>query len=448
MIWLVDYNYYQRDIDDELYSYRKEYFKIKSFVRKQIIGDTAPAKTRVFSNGLLRIATLLAQNGIAVRYLHYYMLEEWLTRKEEIPQCVAFSAVCPTVPYCAELCQKIKKQYPNVKVLLGGSHVNVAEKETVERYGNVFDGFSTGFELEAAEKIANRKLKILSPKYVDYSLLPFPLREYAINTFTTMGCPFSCAYCVDGRAPHFTASMNGQLDDMKSLLPDRTLVHFFDSVLGYSQEGLKRVCTSIEETGHNFLLSCDMRADILTPELVRRLSKAGFVEIRLGMESSDEELLQKNERTLSFARFKKQLEMIRENSNLYVALYAITGLPGTTWEIQSRTIEACGELQREGLVHEIKNMLYVPYPMTGVDYAARGVKIIEQDWQKYDRQSYPVYETEQMKQKELWDLYLYTSKRINELWLSSLGFSSIEEVPKISGYYAEYIQKNYEIKED
>lgn len=139
--------------------------------------------------------------------------------------------------------------------------------------------------------------------------------------------------------------------------------------------------------------------------------------------------------------------MIRQESDLYVALYAITGLPGTTRQIQDKTLDDCDELLHKGLVHEVKNMLYVPYPMTGVNYQERGVKIIEQDWKKYDRQSYPVYETEQMSREELWDLYLHTSKRICQSWLSSIGVSSVDDLPADTGYYAEYIQSNYQLKD-
>ena len=117
---------------------------------------------------------------------------------------------------------------------------------------------------------------------------------------------------------------------MKELLPDRTLVHFFDSVLGYSQKGLHRVCRAIQETEHSFVLSCNMRADLLTPELIRSLRRAGFAELRMGVESGDQALLDRNNRTLAVDRFADIMRMIRDQSDLYITLYSVTGLPGTT----------------------------------------------------------------------------------------------------------------------
>jgi radical SAM superfamily enzyme YgiQ (UPF0313 family) len=442
MIWLIDYTHYQRDIDPRLAECKKQYFRLKNYVRYNKIGPTAPTKSRVFGTGLLRLATIMHKNGVEVRYLHYYMLKEALCTAECLPEKIAFSALCPTIPACAELAQYIKAQFPNIKVVIGGVHVNLNPELTHQRFP-IFDELIVGYEHDAAEKIAGCKLTAVPYPYVDYSLLPLPLSEYAINTFTTMGCPFKCAYCVDGRAPHFCASDDGQIEELKKLLPKRNLVHFFDSVLGYSKEGILRVCAALKRSKHEFLLSCDMRADILTPELVKELEEAGFVEIRLGLESVDPEILDRNERTLHVNKFLEQIKMIRSCSNLYITLYSITGIPGTDRKTQQATLDFCEELFKDKLVDEIKNALYVPYPMSGVNYADRGIMLLSENWEDYDRQSFPVFETDKLSAEELWELYIYTAESINQSWLKGLGFESFDDVPKIDGYYNEYIEANY-----
>lgn len=442
MIWLVDYTHYKQEIDPRLAQSKRDYFKLKSYVRYEKIGPTAPVSNRVFGTGLLRLATILHKNGIEVRYIHYYMLEQALDSGEPMPETVAFSALCPTVPRCAALARRIKELSPNTRVMLGGVHVNLNPRITKERFP-IFDMLVTGYEQEAAEKIAGRPLIAIPKPYVDYSLLPFPLREYAINTFTAMGCPFRCDYCVDGRAPHFCASVDGQIGELKKLLPRRNLIHFFDSVLGYSKEGMLRVCSELKRADHGMLLSCDMRADMLTPQLVRELEAAGFVEIRLGFESADGEVLSKNKRTLGVETFLDQIKMVRESSGLYVALYSITGVPGTDRASQDRTLEFCDFLFRDRLVDEIKNALYVPYPIEGVNYADRGIRILSDAWENYDRQSPPVFETDRMSREELWELYLYTAESINESWLRGMGFDSFDDVPVIEGYYREYVEDKY-----
>ena len=442
MIWLIDYTHYHKTIDPRLVCCKNDYHRLKSYVRYHKIGMTAPVGSRIFGTGLLRLATILQRNGIDVKYLHYDMLEELLEKGEALPEKIAFSSICPTVPHCAALARKIKERSPKTKTVIGGVHVTLALEKTKARYPD-FDIYATGYELEAAEKIAERPLAPVPEPYADYSLLPYPLTEYAINTLTSMGCPFRCDYCSDGKAPAFCAAKDGQVGIMKTLLPERTLVHFFDSVLGHSQGGIHRVCEVLKAADHKFLLSCDMRADLLTPSLLKEMEEAGFVEIRLGMESADPELLQRNNRTLTPDRFTQQIRMIRENSKLYIALYTITGLPGTTKESHEKTLAYCDYLLREHLVDEIKNGFYVPYPMDGLDYGSRGITVHNEDWSCYDRQSYPVFSTPEMSADDLWALYLETAQRINQSWLAANGFDSFDAIPIIEGYYHEYVQSNY-----
>lgn len=445
MIWLIDYTHYVHQLPPDLARYKSNYFRIKSYKRYQIIGPTAPPSSRVYALGLLRIATILHRNHYEVKYLHYYMLDEILdSGKDDLPPIIAISCVCPTVPACAEMAKRIKAVSPNTKVILGGVHVNLNAELTARRYP-VFDKLSVGYEKEAAEAIAEAPLEDVSDIYADFSLLPFALSKYAINTFTGAGCPFHCSYCADGLAPNFRASIDGQLGYMKKVLPERNLIHFFDSVLGYSQEGLRQVCKAIRETEHNFVLSCDMRADMLTPDLVKELRSAGFVELRMGVESGDQTLLDRNKRTLAIDAFAGIMKMIRDNSDIFITLYSITGLPGTSTRSQEMTLDYFDMLMQEHLADEIKNTLYVPYPMQEVDYEERGIHILTDDWSKYDRQSFPVFETKEMSANDLWDLYLYTAKSINESWLKSCGFTSYDQVPVIENYYTEYIKENYRV---
>lgn len=442
MIWLVDYTYYNLSIDAELSRQKRDYFQIKTYKRATIIGETAPIKTRPFATGLLRLATILDRNGISVRYLSHDMLQQCLDNCDTPPQIVAFSSVTPTVPRCAKLAQQIKTRFPQTIIKIGGVHVTYNAEETLCRFP-IFDEACIGYEHEAAERIAGVSLKKVADIYIDYSLLPLPLHEYAINTFSTLGCPFSCSYCMDRLSPHFTAQPDGNLGVLKKLLPKRNLVHFFDSVLGFSPEGIRKTCAAIQATEHEFILSCDMRADMLTPELLQCLSKAGFKEIRMGVESADEVLLKNNGRTLTAQKFHKQIQMIREHSDLYLTLYSITGLPGTTQVGQQKTLEYFDELFQKKLVDEIKNALYVPYPMKGLDYKARGVYVTNEDWACYDRQSFPVYHTDNFDEQTIWELYVTTAKSINESWLRSLGFSSYKDIPDLKIPYSEYVIRNY-----
>lgn len=441
MIWLIDYTTYSVEIDPVLKDLREKYFRVKGYKRKLVIGETAPVKTMTYSNGLLRIATLLFQNGVECRFMHYPELIQCIEKGDTMPEVVAFSAVCPTVPRAAALAEKIKALSPRTKVYIGGPQVNNAPRKTAEKFP-IFDKLTIGHELAAASAVAGRPITARGD-YLDFSLLPHPLEAYAINTFTALGCPFGCSYCADGRAPKLCVSDDGMLSQMKCL-PRRKTVHIFDSVFGYSTERALRICKNMQRLNHGFLLSCDMRAELMTEELVREMEKAGFVEIRLGIESADEELLAGNNRTLKPGKCIETLKMIRDHSNLYITLYSVTGLPGTTVASQERTLDMFSDLLITHRADEIKNALYVPYPYDDTDYSTRGVRILDEDWAHYDRQSFPVFDTPQLSRDKIWELYLRTAQVTADSWLESIGFSSYDEVPEEE--YSEYIHTSYKIR--
>ena len=108
-----------------------------------------------------------------------------------------------------------------------------------------------------------------------------------------------------------------------------------------------------------------------------------------------------------------------------------------------RTLEYFDYLLTDKLADEIKNALYVPYPIDGVDYLKRGVYITNHDWSCYDRQSYPVFHTDLMSEDDIWSIYVDTARSINKSWLKSCGFASLDEIPETDIQYAEYIETNY-----
>ena len=110
LIWLVDYTNYYKKIDDSLVKLKRDYFRIKSYKRNKIIGKTAPAKSKVFSMGLLRIATILHQNDVEIKYIHWYQMESLLSDLTKFPE--------------------IKMYSPTTLVAIGGAQINVGLNQT------------------------------------------------------------------------------------------------------------------------------------------------------------------------------------------------------------------------------------------------------------------------------------------------------------------------------
>lgn len=444
-IWLIDATSYKKDIDHELKEVKKDYFKIKSFVRQQLIGKHVLPTQRTFSTGLLRIATLLKRMGYSVQYFHLedFLSQTAMEQSAGLPMIVAFSCVCPTIPVCNQLAKKMKDYDGSVITAVGGAHINAALKITQKNYTN-FDRYAFGYDKEAVGRLIHDDVddSIDYLPYVDYSILPYQLNEYDINLFSTLGCPFRCMYCQDGKMPYYEYLLDGGLSMLRKDLPPRKLIHFFDSTLGYSEGRLLQVCQALSAMNHSYILSCDIRAEFITKQTLSALEEAGFKEIRLGLETVDETVLKRNNREILPDAIMKKIHLVREHSKLYLTLYTVSGLPGYTLETYRRNKEIYQYLLETRSVDEIKNAQYVPYPRDDEDFHQRGILIRDINWENYDRQSYPVYETAELSRQQIWDEFIATARVINEAWLNGWGFHSIGELADVD-IYPEYIVGSY-----
>lgn len=442
-IILVDATTYSKPIETRLYDLKRQYFKIKNIVRYSRLGQHNPPKQKTYSIGLLRIATILHKNGYNVKYIELNNLYNVIDRGKNIPDIIAFSAVCPTVPLCSKLVAEIKPLLPSTRFVLGGAQLNVAPQLTKRLFNN-FDVYSVGYDINAAEQIVGKRLNQVSKPYVDFSLLPYKISEYSINTFSTLGCPFACNYCQDGLIPYDPVYDDGNIPFFSNNISPKSCVHFFDSVLGAGNEKrIIEVCNNIQSTHHDFILSCDFRADLINERIIECMIKAGFKEIRLGAESADDDLLTFNNRTLKNDKLLKALQMIRENSDMYISLYSAIGFPGSTHDNIHATISLFSSLLESRMIDEVKNCIFVPYPFDEKRFSEKDLVIRNYDWKDYDRQSFPVYDLKELNADEIWELFLLMTEKINQSWIK--GFSIDASELKSQPLYGEYIVQNYKI---
>lgn len=446
IVWLVDATSYVKFIDPELLRIKQDYFRIKNYVREKVIGTHVLPTQRTFSTGLLRIATLLHRQGYYVKFFHlndYLKQDIGESLNDEKPYLVAFGCVCPTIPICNRLAQQIKEYNAEIITAVGGAHINVALELTKKRYTS-FDRYVYGYDKDAVSRLINHKVgdDIDYHPYVEYSLLPYPLNEYDINIFTTLGCPFNCAYCQDGQMPYYEYLEDGGLGQIQKTIKPNKLVHFFDSTLGCSENRIIKICEALKRIEHKCILSCDLRAEFISQHIITALENAGFKEIRIGLETVDKEVLERNNRRILPEEIMRKIDIVRNNSGIYLTLYTVSGLPGFTLDTYKRNRAAFEFLLESRKVDEIKNAQYVPYPRDGFDFSQRGIIIKNNDWECYDRQSYPVYETLELTQQEIWNEYLDTARSINKAWLKGWKLQSVDELNNRE-LYPEYIVGNY-----
>jgi len=445
-IWLIDATTYKIQLDDLLRVQENIYYRIKSVVKSRhplFNGHTPPAE-KTLSIGLLRIATILSHLGYDVSYLTFEEAKLIIDTEKSgiLPDIIGFSAVTPTIKECAELSIKIKKMNKYVRICLGGPHVKFAKRTTAaQQYGKYFDDIITSDDVEAASALIKKTIDHHPNKYVDYSILRSPLNEYNINLFTSQGCHYNCQYCQDHLFPFSSKFvLDGGLSGILEKLSPKTPIHFCDCELGGNPIRAIEVCNALAKLNHNMLLSCDFRVEFLKEPLIKALTNAQFAEIRIGIDSADDRIIKFSNRNISIDKIKDTLKLLRDKSNFYLSAYLVTGLPYSNKETLTKNLSLLEELFGNKLIDEIKHHIYVPYPTDDEKSQSPDVEIIIKDWSKYDRLSYPVYKLSELTQRDIWNHFLETKKKINQFWMSANNLS-FQELPEDG--YSEYNRQLY-----
>ncbi|MBN2800669.1 MAG: radical SAM protein [Deltaproteobacteria bacterium] len=125
------------------------------------------------------------------------------------------------------------------------------------------------------------------------------------------------------------------------------------------------------------VFDCNFRFDYLTVERARRMRRAGFRKLLIGLESA-------NQRTLDIIDKGLTVEQIREGAaiaseaGLQVQLTAMVGYPWETRADALRTLGLARELLYKGHAHHLQATVVVPYPGTPLYDLC-----VERDWLRF-----------------------------------------------------------------
>lgn len=270
---------------------------------------------------------------------------------------VGISALSVEAGSAAELARTLKRELPQVPVVIGGPHATSIGESVLEHIGADFavlgegedplgglvallsskrrgrsiqDGLgaipSLVFRAPNCEIVANP----IAPFLGDLDRLPFPDRslvdesryrrdvggayigEVFTPVLTSRGCPYECTYChrIDGKS--FRArSAEDVLDELTELAGSgRRRIGIVDDIFNLDGERARTICRGIIERGLRLEIKFGngMRADLLTDDLVDLLARAGTVRVCVPIETGSKRMMRhirkhlRHERALNAVR--------------------------------------------------------------------------------------------------------------------------------------------------
>lgn len=401
----------------------------------KFLGVVAP------SLGIGYMAAVLEEHGYDVDVLDASALE--LTYDEigdEIlkrnPDIVSISALTPTIGVALDSADKIKQVKPDTVVVLGGYHPTFEYKsvldepsvdvvvrgegeytfldlvQTIERGGDLANVEGLAFHDEGDSSLIVTPDR---PIIHDLDELPFPafhlfpMEKYKIlnittnvaTIITTRGCPMKCSFCSSAalHGEHMRRrSYENVCDEIEVRLREQNIdtIAFMDDTFTLNKKFVRDFCAEIKRRNLKFWWGCTSRVDTLDEDLLQTMKDAGCITIFMGVESADQQMLEKMNKNITVSKTERAFRLARKVGIRTIASCVI-GMPEDTRKSIANTIAFVKNLNPNYALYS----LATPYPGTRFYNETFKKNLIQiKDWSKFTLLD-PVLKTVDVSSKEL-----------------------------------------------
>lgn len=366
--------------------------------------------------GLSYVAAVLEQNGVEVKVLDMLVSqfsEEKVRRcmAEFSPEVVGITAVTMNYPASSRILRVCKSFDENVITVIGGPHVTFCAEQTLKEAPWIDIVVRAQGEFAMLDIVRGKKPAEISGlvfrdgdnivatgdspwiENLDEIPLParhlFPLAKYrAFNAggslITGRGCPFNCIFC----AGHRMTGRRVRLRNPKLVVDEMEMIqelgfkeiYVEDDLLTLNHPHVHAICDEILSRGLRIRWNAFSRVDTITRELLKKMKLAGCYGLVFGVESGNQQILDRVKKKITLKKAKQAVAMTKEMGMSAVTSF-ILGLPGETRKTMRQSYDLAKRLDAPYCLHVL-----APFPGTEVREKAReyGITILTDDWSKYD----------------------------------------------------------------
>jgi len=255
-------------------------------------------------------------------------------------------------------------------------------------------------ELPAIDRDFTKALLYTKERNIKY----FPY----LYTMAGRDCPYGkCTFCSwTTLFPAFSVmNVEKYLDEVGDLIEKYDLKEIFDDTGTFPGGAwLTTFCNGMIERGYNkrIAFSCNMRADYINEENAPLMKKAGFRLLKMGLESANQDTLDRIKKNTKIADIYAGCKTAKE-AGLEVHLTVMVGYP---WENKSDAVASrkmLKYLMDHGHADVFQSTIVVPYPGTPLHddcIANDWFRIDPLDYERFDMKS-PVLKTGDMSPEEV-----------------------------------------------
>lgn len=415
--------------------------------------------------GLCSLAAVVREKGYKVHIVDApvlgYGYSEVVKKIIQIsPKYIGITASTIAINSAGKLAKELKRFKKELVILIGGPHITALPRQTLLKYpgfdfGVIGEGEETLVELlsafeenknlETVYGLAFRRNKdiIITPRrpYIKnldtlpipaWDLLPSLVKHYrsspqsfnrlpSTSLVTSRGCPNQCTFCdrsifgnyLRGYSPNYVLKM------LRILVYRYGVKHilFDDDTFTILKDRLRKICQGIIKEKLDLTWTCLARVDGVDESILRLMKKAGCWQILYGIESGNQEVLNKLQKGITIEKIKQALKMTHD-AGIRSKGFFILGTPFETKETVRQTIAFMKKIDLD----DFHMTYFTPFPGTAIyNHYIKNKKFYEKEWSKMNEWT-PTFIPEGFSSDEL-------------ITLSKKAFREFYFRPKIVGSY-------------
>jgi anaerobic magnesium-protoporphyrin IX monomethyl ester cyclase len=342
--------------------------------------------------------------------------QEELSRrvKEVQPDMVAMSIMTFNLLDALHTARILKRDHPNLKVCLGGPHVNLYPKETLHQpeidyvvfgegekiFFHLIQALESGDSLKSIKGLGWKEkgeehINSAETELLNLNELPFPARHLVdISSYkhiigegrqfftiqATRGCPAACSFC-DIRKTKFRVrspeSVVAEIEELVEMGVDD--LFFVDDTITIDKKNVLEICDLIVKRNIKIHFKISARVDTINKEVIAALKKAGCYRIHYGIESASPKHLKYLQKGQTPEKVERACKMTRD-AGLGFFAYMMIGIPHETKEEMFETVDFAKKLKPDYAQFSI----CTPYPKVELYYQMIQEGIVPDDyWQEF-----------------------------------------------------------------
>ena len=397
--------------------------QVLGFMKKRIVLINPPYSIENSPSpplGLIYLATYLKKKGYDVILDDYVVNNYSLDRVKKIvesfkPDFAGSTGATMNILSSLEILNNYKSINSKIVTIAGGPHVTYDAENILSKHEHVDFIVRGEGEITVAHLLDeienNRNYKnvpgisyrekseinhnIERPFIENINVLPLPdnnlieISKYKalglpFNMTTSRGCPFKCIFCIGNKMGGNKVryyDVKRVVDEFEALTrigPKQ--INIADDLFTSNKKRCIAICEEIINRGIIYPWTAFARVDTVTKELLDAMKKAGCTTVCFGIESGNQEILDRANKRITLDKCKSAVKLCKE-SGIEVLSSFILGLPGETAGTVNETLEFSKSLNTKYGYH-----ILAPFPGTDVRDNSNffGINILTDNWNLYD----------------------------------------------------------------